>query len=659
MKRIWFIWASLASLGLSLSAQDSISPQHKTLKTVQVIGYKQILRGKGNLMIYSLKPNTYDASSTADQAMRYLPGVESKSGGFQLQGSDKPASIQINGVTVSQQELKNLLAKDIKEIEIRTSGADGEVINIIKKKVTVRKYNGVLSLGGGAPGIIQGGGNIGYQSPVWDLSLSFYPSRNEQDNDVSGDIRVADRNRSYEISASNKFFQETGNVRLTYSPNSKWVTSLSGGVFAMSSRIDFEDVFVGEQSSERRKKAEEYQANVSLISLLKMGKQNLRFRSLYYYTSKSDKNLDNPAYIYGSQLHSYTADLLYEKNSIKTFGGEHNLWIKAGYSLDDSHLGESLGRSQDEIYRLSAGDNLYFGKSWTLSLAPQINHVRRSGKHIDRKEWEFTPQAILSVRHKGVRYSFTYMRSVIRPFGFYLSPQVEEGNRIVQVQGNPDLKNSYMDSYILRLGKQIKSSYLSLSFAHREVSDEIASVYTDTKNYVKTYLNAGHSRLDKLSLGLFGDFAKSKVSVNLNGGIGYIDSRLAGSVPLVNGSWIYDATLILGYRPKATWFFEGYIHWNGRNTDMMRTMDTTPTLDLTASKMLLNNRLNVRLSVSPFRIRRDSYERFEDGFSQIHSVNKGQQYVKLTLKWNFGKYFQAKTAGNAISRDDMNLGSRI
>lgn len=643
-----------------LSAQDST----KVLDAVEVVAYQKIDKGTGGKQIFTLNRKGLSPTTTADVALRYLPGVQKLSDGYQLMGSHRNAKVMIDGEEANEERQRVLLAKDIKRIEVSHFGADGEVINIIRHRPSERNLQGTLYASAGLPYSLFGGGSIAYQTKKWELSWQAGLRDNIQKVDSYTERNLSNYSTKLNQYSETSVQQLYSMFRLNYSPSKHWSTTLMWNVFNLYGRVTREQELLSQPKVTRESKDKSPVNNLGLISTYSWEKSRLRWRASWTDYRKQDRELGAGAsYDYDTGLKTYSTDITWLADNLKLAKLSHSPWAKYALYFDKSTLGAAYGEHRNAIHHISVGDALRLSDRLHLSISPQLSHATTSYGSMRRSSWDFTPELSLSYSKGRQSLSFSYYRYVTRPFAYMLSEQARYADALEQVQGNPNLENAISDYYALKWRKQIKKSYLSLGYYYHSYRRAIMPVYVDERATLQRYANAGHQDIHSLSIGLYSTMLKNKLTLNVNSQIGHVSNTVEltpAPIPS-NKGWQYSANLSCRYQMSPSWAVDLYGYWQGRSLGFNSRTKSTPRMSLTVEKSLCNNKLNLSLSLRSLwgRSRTETVSLFHSGEQRGTMYSNAMTGVGFTLRWMFGKSFNTRDRAQGITRGDVDLGTQF
>ncbi|MBQ6204524.1 MAG: outer membrane beta-barrel protein [Prevotella sp.] len=641
------------------------------LQEVKVMGYRRIAQDDAKKTVYQLS-RTLPKNTTTDVALMELPELQKGSAGFSINGNDRPCRLLIDGIDANMKELESLKASDVSRVEIKNISADGNQyggeINIIRKRRD-RMLNGSVSYSNGTLREFESlYPTISYR----DGKLEIYTVGTLLHNNQEGSMRLervtADNTRRiYTMYSDNSIWQYYGMVKAGYefSPKLSTYASYTYSGFGTKTQKRFEDIIDNNQNgdeTEMTKGKNESKDDVgsylvNVVVKMTHDKNNRLFLKGRFHSYKNGyqmENIDDSRY--ESKMNEYSIEALQEMDSLRLFGGWHDMNIGLRGVFRDN---KSMGRKAtgNNVYMAYVNDNIKLSKRLSLywQLKADCEEYLLTGH--TKRELAMLPSVILNYSMPKSSLKLSAERFVFRPSIDYLNTNRYYSSEVSQTYGNADLNSQYMQRVQLSYGQQVKGAQLNFGIGYRYATDIIMDIYGADLNST-TYMNAGYSNLTTLTASYMQPLFKNRLILNASAALKYyddrIDSKLKGSVQStdVNG-WGFDASAYVRYVSTKGWMYlvNGSLSTNIYDINARKT--SVPILTLSVSKSLLKDCLTLSARVQGVpKMKQTTHYHFRTEWQRTE-FETNMSNIILTAKWNFGKRFTKRDMGTSISVNDI------
>jgi len=636
--------------------------QGGTLGEVKVKAYRKIVKGEGNKMVLGIREEAFLKTAKTDVVLRSLPMIQETDQGYCLQGQTQSAKLLIDGIEATLEEVRKLSASEIKQVEIKDTGSNGETtsgeINIIRKKSLHPKLRASIDA---SAGLIHKSfsifPDISFRNDRLDFRVFSSNSTAQQCNRTW--LYRDDVEQQYIDSKSYKHYQGTHYAKLTVQLSERLLTSVSGGVFGMNSKADRYWRYLGTDQPQQKDDERLKNANINSVTQYSISRSKrvfLKGRFLYYMNSLA---VSPEAYDFRSHMREWSAQAGFENDSVNIFRGR-NHEVEGGYKfifrknilssadyycvVHQPYIGISIPFSQRltlyttlkaDYYRYRFGDD----RIGHFSLLPRLNFVYRPGK------WNM---------------GLSYERRIIRPSIDYLNPETYYVNENNKMKGNTSLTHQYDDGFLFRAGRQFGNSFVNFTTSYDIISDMIAPVYMEDAN-TTTYENAGKGREWRSTLLWNKPFFGNKMTLNLTVGADYADYSLAPQLAGTalntdNHGWNFRTMCNLTYTTSKGWFFNLFGNYSRVTRTLTTNVYRNPMVNFIMSKSFFSNHLEVSLSCNDIF---GSYKRSRIYYtlSDVRQMSRNSipniQNISLSVSLHFGKMFGTRRTMNSIVNDDI------
>ncbi len=558
---------------------DSLSATK--LKEVVINSNKPLLESKSDRFIFNVANTSLVIGNNVWNILRETPLLTAEEDGTLKIMRMQNATVYINGrksIMAGKdlyEYLKNMPADNVVKIEIITSpsakydGSDGGIINLVLKKMDNDGLKGSIAVTDEQKRKNSQNTNLflNYHKNKYSQSFTFHLGQNRSLlKNTDDNFLYADNSTQYISSKTNsKDFHVGGTTAVDYEVNSN---NIIGGVFELHTNTP-----VNEQFNDNITKLQDgsytnhYNAINANDGSAKMVAGNLFYR---YHTDPANRSLEfNFDWAYrendnANQFHSYavvTPEIWETAYLIGTDEIRRNFTLKLDYSQAIGKKGYFLeAGAKSNFLNLSSPYEFsdWSGFQWVVNLS-NTNHFRyrenisaayltlsrkffekmdiklglRYEKTAIRTEQEATqvqnnrdynnwiPSANINYRfNDNHNLSFSFRRSLWRPYANELNPFIFYTNDNYATSGNPDLANS--DWKTFKLTYNLKKTYTFL-FTYQTISNNISNnVFDEGGIYVTRPVNL-LSQMEIYSLGFnfYKSFFKDRVNCNLNTGWNY------------------------------------------------------------------------------------------------------------------------------------------
>lgn len=641
------------------------------LQEVKVMGYKRIAQDDAKKTVYQLS-SSLPKNTTADVALLEVPELQKGNSGFRVNGNDRPCRLLIDGIDADMKELESLKVSDVSRVEIKTISTEGNQyggeINVIRKRHD-RMLNGSVSYSNGT---LREYESLYPTVSYRDSKLEIYTVGTLLHNKQEGSMRLErettdNTRRRYTMYSDNSIWQYYGMVKASYefSPKLSAYASYTYSGFGTKNQKSFEDIIdinQDDDETEMTKGKNESKDDVgshlvNVVVKMMHDKNNRLFLKGRFHSYKNGyqmENIDDSQY--ESKMNEYSIEALQEMDSLRLFGGWHDMNIGLRGVFRNN---KSMGRKAtgNNVYVAYVNDNIKLSKRLSLywQLKADCEEYLLTGR--TKRELALLPSAILNYSMPKSSLKLSAERFVFRPSIDYLNTDRYYSSEVSQTYGNADLNSQYMQRVQLSYGQQVKGAQLNFGIGYRYATDIIMDIYGADLNST-TYMNAGYSNLTTLTASYMQPLLKNRLILNASTALKYyddrIDSKLKGSVQStdVNG-WGFDASAYVRYVSTKGWMYSanGSISTNIYDINARKT--SAPILTLSVSKTLIKDclTLSARMQGVP-KMKQTTHHHFRTAWQRTESETNMSNII-LTAKWNFGRQFTKRDMGTSISVSDI------
>lgn len=676
MKKV-FVLLLIMFDGTALAAAENhegdtiVVEKQAELQEVKVMGYRRIAQDDAKKTVYQLS-RTLPKNTTTDVALMELPELQKGSAGFCINGNDRPCRLLIDGIDANMKELESLKASDVSRVEIKNISIDGNQyggeINIIRKRLD-RMMNGSISYSNGTFSEFESlYPTISYRDSKIEINTVGTLLHNKQDGKMRLERVTTDNTRRrYTTDSDNSIWQYYGMVKAGYefSPNLSAYASYTYSGFGTKIQKNFEDIIdinpnddkIDMTKGKNESKDDVGNHFVNVVVKMAHDKNNRLFLKGRFHSYKNGyqmENIDDSRY--ESKMNEYSIEALQEMDSLRLFGGWHDMNIGLRGVFRDN---KSMGRKAtgNNVYMAYLNDNIKLSKRLSLYWQLKADCEEYLLTERTKRELALLPSVILNYRMPKNSLKLSAERFVYRPSIDYLNTDRYYSSEVSQTYGNADLNSQYMQRVQLSYGRQVKGAQLNFGIGYRYATDIIMDIYGADLNST-TYMNAGYSNLTTLTASYMQPLFKNRLILNASAALKYYDdrmnSRLKGSVQStdVNG-WGYDASAYVRYVSTKGWMYlvNGSLSTNIYDINARKT--SAPILTLSVSKSLLKDCLTLSARVQGVpNLKQTIYNHFRTEWQRTE-IETHMSNIILTAKWNFGKRFTQRDMGTSISVSDI------
>lgn len=622
---------------------------------------------KADKIIYRVDPKDFVRHTQADNALKRIPNVAVTPSGILLDNY-KNASVFIDGIESSLEELKRLNVEDIESFEVISnpsaifgSERTGGVINVIRKKKTERFFMGEMETSKSV--------RLNGYSFVPNLSFkvgkvttnAFYSFTKNNQNIYSQIDRIQAEDsytqESYEKMRGWQSFASL-NTRIDFDP-SNWLY-LSGS----ATHYKFNHHYNGTLCSD------DEITPLSYSNFERLGKYNANL--LYRHTFSKTSLLDVKAryFDYSSEYRSEidsrskmregSGEILYQRRAIDLWENPLDLTFDYKGIYRENFTGKGRNwLSTQWIHALTISASYMLGNvSGYASLSyDYMRQTLAGGSTLDRHS--VLPVASLLYKNPSLfDFSVNYSRKITRPSIDYLNPEAYVFSPLYTRIGNTGLDMQVNNEVAFRLSRSLPHQHtLSLNAYHtfnNKVIGEVIRKEEDRTLY--SYDNIGKMRVSGVSLNWFAALPKS-FYVNVMLGPSYHKYAAPSSEALVraNSGWSFMSYLGVGTTIKDFLTIDLDYSHSSRLYQLVGTMKMRPMVNLNVEASLLKDKLKLSLycmdlggwyAKSRSLIHGNSFEQY------AVTENKMMNFT-FSVRYLFGKKFNNRSAGSVIDNSDI------
>lgn len=206
-----------------------LKPNTQQIQEVSITAYKPIGKISAEKSVFSINKNGFLKNAKADLAMHFIPGTEYKDGLVYIVGKGKPTRYKINGVNATAEDLKQLKANDIEQVEVMEITKDDDAhyqgeINIIKKNPSENKIYGETNFSVGLMHPLYNNYDaLNLQTKHIELVAGFNWNKSRQDNENRVYRRIDNQSQEtiYTDNTKLTLYQKSQWVRVSFFPSNK------------------------------------------------------------------------------------------------------------------------------------------------------------------------------------------------------------------------------------------------------------------------------------------------------------------------------------------------------------------------------------------------------------------------------------------------------
>lgn len=645
----------------------TLLPKTHYLRDIEVKAFHPIAKGNAEKTVYTVDTRSFLKDTKANDALRFLPRIESDGTTFKILGKHANARLQVDGVDASLDELRSLNATDIERVEVKEIDANDNanssgVINIIRKKRERPKLYGssrnTLNL---VYTSLMTYNSINYQSPKWELNATagLIYNKPKLTNDVT---------RSYSNGNTNETMQEDRRfegpqggemLKLGFYPSEKLSVILRGVYSLNATNIKQHITGFDNHSAELRSKDKIETYGTLLNTFYNITNTNrLLLKASYIDYSYSYRDKLGTRARYESDMREYGASLRSENEKIDWLGGGNvgldwkSVWRQNGTQSTDWNT--------YSIHQLSIDHSRSIGKHFSLYfiLKGETDNLRR------RQSYYFLPSARINYSMgKHGSLSANYQRTVTRPSIDYMNEDTLVISKDETLVGNMALDAQHNDALSLSYSKQIKTAYLSATMGYRRSSDMMARAYLSPTDFnTTTYSNLGRSDYASLSLNWTQRLCKGRMNASLILTGDYTNYDIASAfadktLMLPSQGFGCYGMLNFNYRTKRSWMYSLWGTYHPKNYGFNTLSHRHPLFRASVSKNFFHDRLGISI-VAMNSLRYFTTSRTTTHFANMHQTSLQKTHyndLQLNITWNFGKQFRERKAAEGFDNGDIEL----
>ena len=638
----------------------SLSPAN--LREVSVVGYKKIVKTNAEKQVFNIDLGGLLQSAKANLALKRVPGIIYTDKGYQLAGNGKAAKLLIDGIETTETELGKIMAGDIAKVEVRRIGLNDEAssgeINVILKRNRANLLKGEIAAG---TQLSRAGFNLSpsatYRSGKIDL---IFWSSYTQDRQKGKNILYRDEEEFLFSEYKNRLQQYSGALKTNIRLSPKWETALNYSIFGYKAPADVVWRSKGVSQTAQYNKESYFSHFVNAVIAHDINANKRLFFKARYFNYATNNETAHPYTLYKGKMNEWTGEILLEADSIRFLRDYHNIAVGIKSIYRNTLLTASRLPYRSDVQQLYMKDQFSLNKWFDVFLLLRGEwygfNFQRTGS---TRRLAVLPTISVNYNGKIGSFSFVYNRHIERPSVDFLNPEVFYINEYEKSQGNVHLRPQYADRYTLNYSRQIGSGFLTSNVVYERIGDMIGGVYM-TDYSTSTYENAGKGRILNLNIGYSKPLFKHALNLNLNITADHTAYKIAPAFAATalsegNEGWGLTSTMNLSYMAPKQWFLELMLMHRNNERTLNSTVHNKIRLDLTVTKSLCNDRLDLSLfyydMFGLFRKQRVRYKL--KGLTQISKVYSPSSFLGISLTWRFGKDFKIQSVGEVINNEDI------
>ena len=632
---------------------------------------------------------------TAEDVLRNVPGVRSKTDGLEVFGKGKPLIYINNRLMRDASELNELKSQDIISVEVITNpGAkyDASVQSVIRIKT--RKAQGEGWGGHLRSSFFQGDMSRTYNAFLWNYrcnGLDIFGTMSDFENgwlqkyritqDVAADTTWHQDNHGHSqgnynilrfVLGMNYQFNDKHSVGIQYNSNNR-LKDIDKGFFAaeVTANGNFYDNLM---TNSKNKTRHNMPHSLNLYYNGEVGKTNINFNADYYFT----KNRESECSLEESQ--EWEDRTVTSENTVRNelFAGKlvlsWPLWggnLSVGSEIDYTHRNDDYLNPEQIVpssyTEVKERNYSAFIEYCRLTPIGQVSGGLRDeyvttdyysqGVHIDeqsRHQNHLFPSLSLSTQVGNVNAMLGYAMKIRRPTYFELSNKTYYSNRFTWQSGNPFLKPTIINNVSLDATWKV----LSLNISYSHLKDVVLQLGRQVEGHETTTLiiQENIDKKDVLSLSLTAaphigiwnpqltiSMMKEWMKIPMPDGI-YSPSR-----PIFMAQWNNN----FKFMPSFTGSLN--LDWQG-NGDSENICSRSHQLDLyiDLTKTFFNDRLSVKVAGHDLfhRNGQDVLVHFGELTLWQHRTNE-TRYAEVTVRYHFN-WTRSKYKGTGAGNDEKN-----
>ncbi|WP_177207088.1 outer membrane beta-barrel protein [Prevotella sp. KH2C16] len=626
----------------------TLIPKTYYLRDVEVKAFRPIAKGNAEKTVYTVDTRSFLKDTKANEALRFLPRIESDGTAFKILGKQANARLQVDGVEASLDELRSLNATDIERVEVKEIDANDNanssgVINIIRKKRERPKFYGssrnTLNL---VYTSLMTYNSINYQSPKWELNATagLIYNKPELTNNVTRSYSNGNANETMHEDRCFEGPQGGGLLKLGFYPSEKLSVILRGVYNLNATNIKQHITDFDNHSVELRSKDKIETYGTLLNTFYNITNTNrLLLKASYIDYSYSYRDKLGTRTRYESDMREYGVSLKSENEKIDWLGGNVSLGWKSTWRQNGT---QSTDWSTYSVHQLYIDHSRSIGKHFSLYsiLKGETDNLRR------RQSYYFLPSARINYSMgKYGSLSANYQRTITRPSIDYMNEDTLMISKNETLVGNTALGVQHNDALSLSYSKQIKAAYLS-----------------PTDFNATTYSNLGRSDYASLSLNWTQRLCEGRMNASLILTGDYTNYDIAPAfadrtLMLPSQGFGCYGMLNFNYRTKRSWVYSFWGTYHPNNYGFNTLSHQHPLFRASVSKNFFHDRLGFSI-VAMNSLRYFTTSRTTTHFANMHQTSLQKTHyndLQINITWNFGKQFREHKAAEGFGNDDIEL----
>lgn len=700
-----------------------LAASSRQIEGVDVIADKSKVEYKLDKKIINVGQDMNSTGGTAVDVLENTPSVKvDEEGNVSLRGSSS-FTVLIDGkpsVLTGSDALQQIPAGTIENIEIITNpsakydpnGTSG-IINVVMKKNLLRGISGIYNVTVGSNNKFRTDFSLGYRTKKWNLTLGadYSDENNESEGKISTIYTTPDSLDALSRNMKSNFVRGGYAVKggIEYNFTDKTSLGIAGeyGIRDMDNSSTNKQLYVYQapvneqyRMIDNNSEREINYMRTSLNFLHKFDATGHELSGLINYSNRAGDNFENQFHYTTSN--NYNADNSELFSNIRTEESEqsNDIRIKLDYTKPFSENGrfesgyQSRLENEKEDYTFLdslTGNNNWIinslfsnkmdfkdythsfygtysnqksGFQYQLGLRTEftdrlITHEGDDKEHAIKK-WDIFPTLHLSKEIKnGDQIQASYSRRIERPRGWSLDPfRTYIDDRNIR-QGNPDLKNEYINSLEINYMKRIKTSFVSLEGYYRIKNNGITNIQqldTATNIMLNTFANMN----DEYSSGieLMADLSLAKwFSLNASSDIYYykLTGTLEGKdISRESTNWSARLNTTFKFSLDSRLQLTGFC--NGPSVTAQGDRDAFWTLNATYRHEFLKKKLTASLSIRDiFGSGNWKSKSYGEGFYTNGDFKRETQIIQLTLSYKINNYKMDRTRNASENSEGIEM----
>ncbi len=693
----------------------SMTKRKKSLKRVTIKNNRPVIEVRADKTIFNVSKSVNAAGTNVLDLLRKAPGVQvNKDENVEMRGKSN-VLIYIDGrpTYLDQKDLtamlKNMQSNDIASIELITNpsakydaAGNAGIINIKLKKNKKFGTNGNATLGL-AYGIYMKQGasvNLNNRNKKTNIFGSYSINDGKRVNFQNFD-RIQN-GRFYDFRSENLYQGTTQSARagIDYFINDRNVI----GFMANGSYTNID--FTSESSTDIGDEGAQYDQVLIATNNIPSVRQNISLNSNYKYEDTMGRmfNIDVDGSIFQSDGQSYQPNTYWDKDRKKiisqaiyrnntpttinilaakadyeqnAFKGKIGFGIKSAlvktdndfqfYDVVNNQDTLNLNRSNHFVYSENVNAayinynrtikklSLQFGlrAEQTNSTGELNSAVPQNDDTVSRHYLDFFPSMGLSYSlGKNHQFGLSYSRRIDRPSYQDLNPFEVKLDELTYEKGNAFLRPQYTNSYQFT---HTFKRFLTTSVSYSRINDLFMQT-TDTTEFSRTYVTQKNfATMDIAGINISAGIPIKKwwmAIFNINANMNDVKADFEGRI-LRNRYTTYtfytDNTITLpkAFKLNVSGWYTGPNYWGG--TFKLKPMGS---LDIGLSKSFLENKMNVKLSLSDIFLTQPWYARSDFAGLVVDANGRGEnRQLRLNVSYRFGRNEIAKQRKRKLGAD--------